>query len=131
MVTEAKRQKLFTLLEGTIGPEGADIFMEIVDPLASTELATKSDIAHLRTELHTDIADLRAELHTDIAGLRTDIADLRVELRTETAAVRNDMADLRVDIAAMKGDLTRTLAGWIFLSQGVTAAVVGLLISLG
>lgn len=101
MVTEAKRQKLFTLLEGTIGPEGADIFMEIVDPLASTELATKSDIADLRTELHT-----------------------------ETAALRNDMADLRVDIAALKGDLTRTLAGWIFLSQGVTAAVVGLLISL-
>ena len=41
------------------------------------------------------------------------------------------MADLRVDIAAMTGNLTRTLAGWIFLSEGVTAAEVGLLISLG
>ena len=91
MVTEAKRHKLFTLLEGAIGPEGADILMEIVDPLAGSQLATKADLVDLR------------------AGIELAV---------------------RVDIAELKQDLSRTFASWLFLSQGVMVAIVGLLISL-
>ena len=49
-------------------------------------------------------------------------------------ATRSDFAELRgevkSEIAELKHDLTRTLAGWLFVSQGVMVAIVGLLVSL-
>jgi len=54
------------------------------------ELATKADIANLRTE----IAEVRTELKGDIADLRTelkgDIADLRTELKGDIANLRQE-----------------------------------------
>lgn len=46
-----------------------------------TELATKEDLANLRTELKEDIANVRTELKEDIANLRTDM--IRMEARLE------------------------------------------------
>ncbi|BCX87765.1 hypothetical protein MIN45_P0132 [Methylomarinovum tepidoasis] len=45
------------------------------------ELATKEDLANLRTELKEDIANVRTELKEDIANLRTDV--IRMEARLE------------------------------------------------
>ena len=56
-------------------------------PIAK-DLATKEDLADLRTELKQDIAELRAELKQDIADLRTELtrgaAELRATLRYNT-----------------------------------------------
>lgn len=45
------------------------------------ELATKADLADLRTALKGDVADLRAEL-------KGDVADLRVELKGDIARLK-------------------------------------------
>lgn len=37
---------------------------------------------------------------------------------------------MRSDMAGLKHDLTRSLGGWLFVSQGVLVAIVGLLVSL-
>ncbi len=55
-------------------------------------VATKADIANLRTEVKADIADLRTEVKADIADLRTE--------------VKADIADLRTDLEKLRADLT-------------------------
>ncbi len=113
MLTEAQRHRLYTELTGVLSTEGAAILMDVVGSVTIAELATKTDIALLKT----DMAELRSEL-------KTDIADLRSELRSEAAGLRADMAEL-------KQDLTRTFASLLFLSQGVLVSIVGLLVALG
>jgi len=67
------------------------------------ELATKADIANLRTE----IADLRTELKGDIASVRTEIADLRTELKGDIADLRTE---LKGDIADLRQEFTASFA---------------------
>lgn len=45
-------------------------------------------------------------------------------------ATKADVAELRADPAELKHDVSRTVAGWLFVSQGVLVAIVGLLVSL-
>ena len=99
--------------------------------LADTEerLATKADLAALRTELKAEIADLRAEMHAEFAAVRAEIKNLRTELKGDMAALRNelkgDMAalrnELKGDMAALKADLTwRFIAVTAFLAAVMT-----------
>ncbi len=61
-------------------------------------LATKADLASLRTALTGDTASLRTDLTSDIASVRTelktDIASLRTELKTDIASVRTEVAQV-------------------------------------
>ncbi len=98
-------------------PEQAEGLSEAFAQASADQLATKSDIADLRTELKADIGDLRAELKADIGDLRAelkaDIGDLRAELKADIgdlrAELKVDIADLRtelkVDIAELRSDL--------------------------
>ena len=52
------------------------------------DIATKQDLADLRTELKQDIAELRTELKQDIAELRTEL--------------KQDIAELKSDLKIMK-----------------------------
>jgi len=65
-------------------------------------LATKTDIANLRT----DNANLRTELKADNANLKTelkaDIANLRTELKGDNAALRDELKD---DVASLSSEL--------------------------
>jgi chromosome segregation ATPase len=83
-------------------------------------MATKGDIADLRTE----IAELRTELKGDIAELRTElkgeIAELRTELKGEIAELRTelkgDISGLRAELTGVKDmikDLQINLVKWI------------------
>jgi len=79
---------------------------EALSDAISGDLATKTDIAEIRSEmaeLRSDIAELRAELHTEITELRaelhTGVAELRAEFRTEIASVRGEIAGLRTSTA--------------------------------
>jgi len=67
------------------------------------ELATKADIANLRTEiaevrteLKGDIANLRTELKGDIAELRTEIAFLNGKIDTEVARLAGELKSIRL-----------------------------------
>ncbi|MCB9352525.1 MAG: hypothetical protein H6573_34335 [Lewinellaceae bacterium] len=60
--------------------EEAEGFIQAVQEITLTGVATRQDITNVRKE----VADLRAELKTDIAALRTD-------LKTDIAEVRTDL----------------------------------------
>lgn len=72
-------------------------------------MATKDDLAELRTELKTDISDLRKELKTEIAELRTElkteIAEFREEFVSFKGEMRSEVRDIKDDIRDIQRQL--------------------------
>jgi hypothetical protein len=85
---------------------------------------TEAQLHHLYTQL-THL------LGTEGANTMIDIVSpfARSELATK-ADLAELRAEFRADLAELKHDVSRTVAGWLFVSQGVLVAIVGLLVSL-
>ncbi len=75
----------------------------LADALTGADLATRTDIAALRTELKGDITTLRTELKGDITFLRTE--------------VKNDIELLRRDIIIKFGSM-------MVISVGILLAAI-------
>ncbi|WP_027186413.1 DUF1640 domain-containing protein [Desulfovibrio inopinatus] len=85
-------------IENALGPDNAKPIIEAIQSTDSrvltsltNELATKSDLAQVRTEF--------AGLKTEFAGLKTEFAGLR----TEFAELRKDVAQFETKIEARLG----------------------------
>ena len=64
--------------------------------------ATKTDLNHLRTELHGEMAQLRTDLHEDMDQLRT-------ELNHNIVLLRDDLIEKMRDIQT---EVLRAFHGW-------------------
>jgi Skp family chaperone for outer membrane proteins len=124
--------------KGHFSAEQAEALAEALGEASQGDLATKADLAELRTEIakvRTEIAELRTELKTEIAelrtGLKTEILELRTELKTEIAELRNELkaeiADVRNEIAAVRTELLKWIIGAIGFQ---TVVLLGALISI-
>jgi predicted nucleic acid-binding Zn-ribbon protein len=99
-----------------------------LDQALREEVATKTDISGVRTEL----AALRHEVTGVIAAVRQEIAAVRHELKSEIAAVRhefkNEIAavrhELKGEIGGVKHDLLRWMVGMAFAQVGLTVALI-------
>lgn len=101
MATEAELQHLYQQLHQTLDHEGATTMIELLGPYARHEPATKADLDVLEHRLRAEMAELRGDLRVEMAGLRTEMAE-------------------------MGQRLSRTFIG----TQGVTVAVIGLLLAI-
>ena len=99
----------------------AEAIVEGLTGADTSELATKIDIAEVRTE----IAELRTELKTEIAELRTelktDIAGVRTELKTDIAGVRTEIAELRTDL---KAEIAQTSNRTVYILGGLIGILI-------
>jgi len=138
-ITDADRHRLYDALVATLGEQEAAILMEHLPPVGWADVATKTDLEHLRAATKADLENLRistkaefdglrAATKADINGLRGDFNGLRGEfnglraefehLRTETNsgfrelhAVIDARTDLlRSEIAATAATLHTTMA---------------------
>jgi capsule polysaccharide export protein KpsE/RkpR len=114
--------------------EQAEIQVQLVLESIEEEMATKTDLSEIRTEmasmkgeLKTDIAEVRTEmasmkgaLKSDIAEVRTEMASMKGELKADIAEVRAEMAfmkgELKTDMASLKTDLLIKMGGMFILS---------------
>lgn len=103
---EAARHHLYTRVSEELDQESADTLMQGL--VYRDDLATRDDLALLRTELKGDIAILRTEVKGDIATLE---ATLRGEIHTT--------------VAGAVSELNRSMRNWM---GGVLIAVIGALI---
>lgn len=71
--------------DDSFNAEQAGKLVKVIRLAVTGEVATKTDIATLRSE----ISDVKCELKTGIAGLRAEIADVKRELKTKTAETRS------------------------------------------
>jgi hypothetical protein len=94
--------------------EAAIIRIETLLSATLPHLATKADLADLRTEMKGDYTGLRSELKGDHADLRTEMANLRTEMKVGDTGLRTEMADLKtemkVDYADLKTELKSDIA---------------------
>ena len=72
--------------------EAADTLMELLPPVGWADVATKTDLQHLRDQMQADIKNLRDEL-------KGDIQNLRVELKGDTKNLREE---LKADMHALQ-----------------------------
>jgi len=84
-ITEASRFQLRTAIGQILDEEAADTFMELLPPVGWADVATKTDLQHLRDELKGDIQNLRDELKGDMRALQLTIeATLEKRLHEQT-----------------------------------------------
>ena len=72
-ITEASRFQLRTAIGLILDEEAADTLMELLPPVGWADVATKTDLQHLRDELKSDIQSLRNELKGDMLNLQLTI----------------------------------------------------------
>jgi len=105
--------------KGNFTSEQAEALAEALSEASQGDLASKADLApvrseigDLKTELNTEIADVRSDLKTAIAesrtGLKAEIAELRTELKNEIAGSR---AEVKTEIAGAATELKTEIAG--------------------
>ena len=77
-ITEASRFQLRTAIGQILSEEAADTLMELLPPVGWADVATKTDLQHLRDELKADMLNLRNEFKADILNLRNEFkADIQ------------------------------------------------------
>jgi hypothetical protein len=72
-ITEASRFQLRTAIGQILDEEAADTLMELLPPVGWADVATKTDLQHLRDELKADINSLRVASKTDLHHLRDEL----------------------------------------------------------
>ena len=70
--------------------EHAELIVDAIND-QNDQLATKNDLAILKTELKTDINELKVEL-------KTDINELKVELKADITALKTDIYNLELKL---------------------------------
>jgi len=96
-ITEASRFQLRTAMGQILNEEAADTLMELLPPVGWADVATKSDLQHLRDELKGDINSLRVATKSDIQHLRDELKGDILSLRNE---LKGDMINLQLTIEA-------------------------------
>ena len=124
-----------------VGEREARALAEGLDQALREEVATKSDVATVRTDIAAVRAEFRTELKGEIAGVRADLASLRTELKGDITELRTELkgditelkgditglrAELKGDIAGVKHDLLRWMVGMAFAQAGLTVALIRL-----
>ena len=79
-ITEASRFQLRTAIGQILDEEAADTLMELLPPVGWADVATKTDLQHLRDEMQADIKNLRDELKGDMHALQLTI-EIAIEKR--------------------------------------------------
>ena len=102
-----------------MGTSQAEAVTETIRIAVFQGVATKEDIAELRSATSEDIAELRSATSEDIAELRAetkaDIAELRAETKADIAALRADLnaglgglrGEMKADIGALRADFEK------------------------
>ena len=91
-ITEASRFQLRTAIGQILSEEAADTLMELLPPVGWADVATKTDLQHLRDELKAEIHSLRVATKTDLQHLRdalkADMLNLRNEFKADIQALQ-------------------------------------------
>ena len=98
-ITEASRFQLRTAIGQILSEEAADTLMELLPPVGWADVATKTDLQHLREEL-------KAEIHSLRVATKTDLQHLREELKADMLNLRNEF---KADIQALQLSFETTL----------------------
>ena len=113
-ITEASRFQLRTAMGQILNEEAADTLMELLPPVGWADVATKSDLQHLREELKGDINSLRVATKSDIQHLRDELKGDILSLRNE---LKGDMINLQLTIEVNVRKLIHEQTKWLITTM--------------
>jgi len=123
-ITEASRFQLRTAIGQILSEEAADTLMELLPPVGWADVATKTDLQHLRDELKGDINSLRVATKSDLQHLRNELKNDINSLRNE---LKGDMLNLQLTIEVNVRKLIHEQTKWLITTMiamnAVTVAV--------
>ena len=96
--------------------EHAELIVDAIND-QNDQLATKNDLAILKTELKTDINELKVELKADIIALKTDIYNLELKLESK---IEHEISEVKSEIKAINTNIK-----WII---AIGLLIVGILV---
>jgi DNA-binding transcriptional MerR regulator len=76
---------------GFTEPQAEAVIAAVQEGTEGADLATKIDIAELRTEIKVEIAELRTEIKADIADLRSELRQSELRLEAKIEAIKADI----------------------------------------
>ena len=107
-----------------LSEEAADTLMELLPPVGWADVATKTDLQHLRDELKGDINSLRVATKSDLQHLRNELKSDINSLRNE---LKGDMLNLQLTIEVNVRKLIHEQTKWLITTMiamnAVTVAV--------
>lgn len=90
-ISEAERHEIYELIKSATSDRVANNIMSLLPPVGWADVATKTDLESLRTEMRSEFGSVRADIHSVRADMRTLEANLRTEMhqsiRTQTWAL--------------------------------------------
>ena len=86
-------EALAAQLRVAAGADHADLATKA--DVAALRSAMKADVAALRTEMKADVAALRTEMKADVAELKGDVAALRTETKAAVASLHAQLGTIR------------------------------------
>ena len=104
-ITEADRHEIYELIKQASSDRVANNVMTLFPPVGWADVATKTDIGSLQTELRGVDIGLRGEIGRVEAGLRGEI--LRLDSRIDVMA-----SDLRTEMHQSIRNQTWALVAW-------------------
>jgi hypothetical protein len=137
-VTEFERHQLFTWFEEHMGRERAATMMNLVPPVGWAEVATRHDLDELDGRLTTRIDALDSRLTARIDALeskldaRFESLESMFEARFHANDGKLESLEYRVDakLNAMRSEMMRTFATWLFATQAAVIAAISVVIAL-
>ena len=118
-ITDADRHRLYDALVATLGEQEAAILMEHLPPVGWADVATKTDLEHLRAEMNSGFRAAQAAMDT-----RTET--LRAEMAVGFARSDTQIATLQASMEAKFNSQLRWIIGTIIASYAVMVAIAGL-----
>ena len=129
-ITDADRHRLQDALISTLGEQEAAILMEHLPPVGWADVATKTDLEHLRVATKADIDGLHSRFDAFRAETKAEFAHIRTEMKSgfDYAQVAMDARTelLRAEMSAGFATQLRWLIGTIIASYAVIATLVGI-----
>lgn len=85
-ISEAERHEIYELIKAATSDWVANNVMSLLPPVGWADVATKSDLESLRTEMHAEFGSVGSELgsvRSEFSAVRADMRALEANLRTE------------------------------------------------
>ena len=123
-----RRRRLTEILTDLMERDRAEELAELLLPVPWEEVARRSDIDDLRTELRAEVATLGTDLRTEMvvlgAEVRSEMSFVRRDLSMLQSDVSRELIGMRVEMVALRSQLPKLIAANIASMVGVAGLVL-------
>ena len=115
MPTERIRHQLYEELKEVLSVDSADELMAYLPPVGWADVATRSDVTMVRSEIDAFRAEMRSETSSVSSGLRGEMSGLRSEMSSDMSNLRSEIdafrAEMRSDMSGLRSEMMSEMSG--------------------